>query len=205
MTVREGTGDGEMSEASAPRAEFCRRCGRATTPHRPTGEPHYPATCGTCGHTEYDGPTLVVACPLYEGNRLLWIRRATAPYRGRWTVPSGFVERGETVVEAACREVLEETRIRVDPEQLRLFTVLSLPAMNQLYIGLAAPLPDHSFGPTDEALEVALFAREEVASLEMGYPAAALPLVMSGYDAIARGPSRHRPRHFVLRGRDPAA
>src|SRR4051794_29891664 len=106
-------------------------------------ETHPVETCGSCGHIEYDGPCVLVACPLFEGDRLLWIRRATAPYRGRWTIPSGFVERGETVNEAASREVQEETRLRVEPEHLRLFTVLSLPAMNQVYVGLAAPLPDH--------------------------------------------------------------
>lgn len=162
-------------------------------------------TCDSCGHVEYESPSILVACPLYEDDRLLWIRRATPPYKGSWAIPSGFVERGETVVGAACREVLEETGLQVDPEELRLLAVLSLPAMNQIYVAVTGPLPGHDYRPTAEASEIALFTREEACHIDLGYPETTFHMVMSGYDAIAAGASGHRPRLFVVEGHDPTA
>lgn len=50
--------------------------------------------------------------------RLLLVRRGKEPQRGRWTVPGGSVEPGETLEQAAVREAFEETgaRVRVERE-----------------------------------------------------------------------------------------
>ena len=46
-------------------------------------------------------------------DRILLVRRAAAPQAGRWTVPGGRVEPGETLAAAVEREILEETGLRV--------------------------------------------------------------------------------------------
>lgn len=46
--------------------------------------------------------------------RLLLIRRAHEPGRGRWSIPGGRVEAGETDHEAVIREVAEETGLVVE-------------------------------------------------------------------------------------------
>ena len=48
-----------------------------------------------------------------DRDRLLLVRRGQEPERGRWSVPGGRVEPGETGEEAVVREVLEETGLRV--------------------------------------------------------------------------------------------
>jgi 8-oxo-dGTP diphosphatase len=45
--------------------------------------------------------------------RLLLIKRGTPPARGRWSIPGGKQETGETLVQACLREVLEETGLAV--------------------------------------------------------------------------------------------
>ena len=54
-------------------------------------------------------PQLCVGAVVVEEGRLLLIRRGTPPGQGRWSVPGGRVETGETLGEAVVRELAEET------------------------------------------------------------------------------------------------
>jgi ADP-ribose pyrophosphatase YjhB (NUDIX family) len=49
-----------------------------------------------------------------EGRQVLLIRRGQEPLKGEWSLPGGAVELGETLEEAICREVLEETGLSVE-------------------------------------------------------------------------------------------
>lgn len=54
--------------------------------------------------------------------RVLLIRRKHAPFAGKWAIPGGYVDIDEPLEEAARRELLEETGIRVKRlEQLGAF------------------------------------------------------------------------------------
>ncbi len=60
-------------------------------------------------------PTLgAIGVVLHEGQALL-VQRAKAPDKGLWGYPGGHVELGETVAEAAARELQEETGLLVTP------------------------------------------------------------------------------------------
>ena len=54
-------------------------------------------------------PVVAVGVLLLDGDRVLLVQRARAPHIGRWTVPGGGVEVGETLEAAALRELREET------------------------------------------------------------------------------------------------
>jgi len=54
---------------------------------------------------------------VHEG-RVLLIRRGKQPLYGRWVVPGGTVELGETLTEALVREMREETGLEVEPFEL---------------------------------------------------------------------------------------
>ena len=54
-------------------------------------------------------PVVAVGVLLLDGDRVLLVQRATPPSVGKWTVPGGKVELGETLEEAAARELAEET------------------------------------------------------------------------------------------------
>jgi acetyl-CoA carboxylase carboxyl transferase subunit beta len=49
--------------------------------------------------------------------RLLLVKRARDPQRGRWSVPGGRVEPGESLEAAAVREALEETGLRIEVDR----------------------------------------------------------------------------------------
>lgn len=53
-----------------------------------------------------------------DDGRLLLVRRRNDPGRGRWSVPGGRVEQGESDAEALVREMHEETGLTVVPGDL---------------------------------------------------------------------------------------
>jgi 8-oxo-dGTP diphosphatase len=53
-----------------------------------------------------------------ESGRILVVRRALPPSQGLWSIPGGRVEPGETLAEAARREVREETGLDVDVQEI---------------------------------------------------------------------------------------
>ena len=60
-------------------------------------------------------PTLTVDVVIPDGQgKVLLIRRGHAPYEGMWCFPGGMVDPGETVADAAVREVREETGLEVE-------------------------------------------------------------------------------------------
>ncbi len=65
------------------------------------------------GHPQVGVGGVVVA-----DGRVLLIRRGKAPLLGRWSIPGGTVESGETLEQALVREMAEETGLDVVPVQL---------------------------------------------------------------------------------------
>jgi len=60
-------------------------------------------------------PWVGVGVIVWHGERVLLIRRGQEPGRGQWGIPGGAQQLGETVFDAAAREVQEETGLSVDP------------------------------------------------------------------------------------------
>ena len=55
-------------------------------------------------------PTVAVGVVARDADgRLLLVLRGQAPHRGRWSLPGGRLEAGETMAQAAARELREET------------------------------------------------------------------------------------------------
>lgn len=72
------------------------------------------------------GPSLTVDCVVFDAHdRLLLIRRRHEPFIGHYALPGGFVDIGETVENAARRELQEETSLEAGA--LRLIGVYSDP------------------------------------------------------------------------------
>ncbi|MHA1934161.1 MAG: NUDIX domain-containing protein [Candidatus Thorarchaeota archaeon] len=57
-------------------------------------------------------PTVDIAAT--DGKRVILVKRGRDPFKGSWVLPGGFIEYGETVEDAARREMLEETGIQVE-------------------------------------------------------------------------------------------
>jgi ADP-ribose pyrophosphatase YjhB (NUDIX family) len=141
--------------------KFCSHCGSARIALRiPEGDTLPRFVCPDCGTVHYQNPKVVVGClPEWEG-RVLLCKRAIEPRYGLWTLPAGFLENGETIVAGALRETVEEARAHVEPGEL--YTVISLPQINQVYMMFRARLLNLDFGPGSESLEVSLFDEADI-------------------------------------------
>jgi ADP-ribose pyrophosphatase YjhB (NUDIX family) len=62
-----------------------------------------------------DRPWVGVGVVVWRSDHVLLIRRGTPPRDGQWGLPGGAQQLGETLFEAAAREVLEETSLSVAP------------------------------------------------------------------------------------------
>ena len=70
--------------------------------------------CPSCGRVVYYDPKLAATVVVEQDDKILMVRRLVQPGLGLWSLPGGYVDRGELVEGAAAREVLEETGLRVD-------------------------------------------------------------------------------------------
>ena len=59
-----------------------------------------------------------VGALIIDAGRILLVRRAAAPLKGKWSIPGGVLEVGETLIAAVKREALEETGLVVEVLEL---------------------------------------------------------------------------------------
>jgi ADP-ribose pyrophosphatase YjhB (NUDIX family) len=141
--------------------KFCSACGSCRIELRiPEGDTLPRHVCADCGAIHYENPKVVVGCLPEWQDRILLCKRAIEPRRGLWTLPAGFLENGETLMRGALRETLEEADARVELGEL--YTVISLPQINQVYMMFRSRLLDLAFGPGPEILDVRMFAEIEI-------------------------------------------
>lgn len=76
------------------------------------------AVCPACTFVHFRNPAVVVVVVVQCGETLLLGKRNIEPSRGMWSFCGGFVELGETLEEAARREVKEEANLDIEPGRL---------------------------------------------------------------------------------------
>ena len=149
---------------------FCSNCGSAELVKKiPEGDNLERFVCNKCGHIHYQNPNVVAGVlPYNDKNQILLCKRSIEPREGYWTLPAGFLENGETIKQGDIRETLEEAKLKV--KDSRLFTVISLPHIDQVYTFFTAKIINDDFGPTAESSEVQLFNYEDIPWDELAFP-----------------------------------
>lgn len=140
--------------------KFCSNCGSPLSFATPPGDDRGRFLCPACGTIHYQNPRVVVGCIPEVDGRILLCRRAIDPCYGKWTLPAGYLENGETVSACAERETREETGARVD--ELSPYRMFNICHINQIYFMFRARVVNLGNGPGKESLEVKLCTEAEI-------------------------------------------
>lgn len=150
--------------------KYCHHCASPVQIIVPEGDDKPRHVCGDCDTIFYQNPKNVVGTvPVYE-NKVLLCKRAIEPRLGKWTLPAGFMENGETSLEGAVRETFEEAGARVRIAEDSLYTLFNLPRINQVYLFFRVELEDLDFEAGAESLEVGLFEEKDIPWSEIAFP-----------------------------------
>jgi NAD+ diphosphatase len=127
---------------------FCGRCGAATEPVRNERA----KCCQACHLVTYPRLSPAVIVLVRNGNAALMVRGTGAP-PDRYSLVAGFVEPGETIEHAVCREVREEVGIAI--KNIRYCASEPWPFPNSLMLGFVAEYDGGEIAPDGIEIESA--------------------------------------------------
>lgn len=147
---------------------YCSQCGEKTEEKTPEGDNRLRFVCTVCEHIHYQNPRIIAGCIAEHENKILLCKRAIEPRHGLWTLPAGFMENGETTLEAAQRETHEEAGAKIN--NCELFCTLSIPHISQVYIMYRGELVNGFSEPGIESLETELFTQQQIPWDDLAFP-----------------------------------
>ncbi|HEY2988214.1 MAG TPA: NUDIX hydrolase [Candidatus Binatia bacterium] len=146
---------------------FCPRCGGQLGRRlMKSGEPQR-LVCGGCSFIFYLDPKVVAGTLFTLDKRIVLLRRGVEPALGKWVFPGGYVDRGESVTDAAIRETREESclDVRLGP----VVGVYSYTGSPNVIVVYAADVIGGRLEAGDESVEAATFDAREVPWQDLGF------------------------------------
>lgn len=150
--------------------KYCHHCAAPLVYRIPDGDDKPRHCCDHCSSIFYENPKNVVGTVPIFGDKVLLCKRAIQPRLGKWTLPAGYMENGESSLVGAIRETAEEAGAVVTVQGDSLYTLFNLPKINQVYMFFRAELANLDFAAGAESLEVAMFTEAEIPWDEIAFP-----------------------------------
>ena len=139
---------------------YCSNCGETVKFCTPAGDDRPRFLCESCGTIHYENPKVVVGCIPEKDGKILLCRRAIEPRSGKWTLPAGYLENGETVAEGARRETFEEAGAHI--EIISPYALFNICYVNQVYLMFRARMVDGNIKAGSESSEVRFFSEGDI-------------------------------------------
>lgn len=133
----------------------------------PEGDNRERLVCPECDYIAYKNPRIVAGSVVTHGDRILICKRSIFPRKGRWTLPAGFLELGESPEAGARREAKEEACADIAINQM--LAVYSIPGVGQIQFMFRATL-ESEFAAGHETLEAKLVTWDEIPWDELAFP-----------------------------------
>ena len=150
--------------------KFCHQCAGSLILRIPPGDDKPRHCCSECDTIFYLNPKNVVGTLPFFEDKVLLCKRAIQPRAGKWTLPAGYMENGESSLDGAIRETTEEAGASVIVKSDSLYTLFNLPKINQVYMFFRTELANLDFAAGVESQEVALFSEAEIPWREIAFP-----------------------------------
>lgn len=150
--------------------KYCHQCASPLVLRIPEGDDKPRHCCSQCDSIFYLNPKNVVGTLPFFEDKVLLCKRAIQPRLGKWTLPAGFMENGESSLHGAIRETQEEAGASVIVKSDSLYTLFNLPKINQVYMFFRAELANLEFEAGLESEEVALLGEKEIPWDELAFP-----------------------------------
>ncbi len=126
------------------------------------------------GYPEF--PRVAVGAVVFHADRVLLVRRGKPPSDGLWAIPGGTVELGETLAQAAEREIREETGIRITAlEPIYVFDMVERDAAGRVrfhyvIVDLASRYRGGELQAGDDAAETRWVSADDMQRLKVSAP-----------------------------------
>jgi ADP-ribose pyrophosphatase YjhB (NUDIX family) len=169
-----------------PGYKFCPKCGAPLSRRRLKDFEPERLVCTGCMFVMYLNPKVAAGAVVEYRGGIVLLRREIDPRAGFWVHPGGFVDRGETLEQAAKRETREEVGLEV--EILDLLGAFSFHDSEVVVVTYAARTISGEPRVGDESLEVRTFDPRELPWDELAFPSTRLALKEYLRTADARRP-----------------
>ena len=151
----------------SPEYRFCPKCGGGLASRLvKNGEPER-LVCEGCSFIFYLDPKVVAGAVFTINGGIVLLRRGVEPSLGKWVFPGGYVDRGESVADAAVRETKEESCL--DVRLGSILGVYSYAGSPNVIVVYAAEVTGGELAAGDESVEARTFAPEELPWRELGF------------------------------------
>jgi 8-oxo-dGTP diphosphatase len=120
-----------------------------------------------------DTPLVGVGAIIIDQDRIVLVKRRHAPLEGRWSIPGGVLEVGETLRKAVVREAREETGLTIEPGELLGVFERVLPddrgrtRYHYVLVDFLCRRVAGDLGASDDAEEARWFRKHELKGLEL--------------------------------------
>jgi len=139
---------------------FCPRCGGRLDQRTVKSNEPKRLVCQACTFIFYQDPKVVAGTVFTLNGGIVLLKRGVEPAVGKWVFPGGYVDRGESVQEAAVRETKEESQLEVKLGPL--LNVYSYPRSPNVIVVYTAHVIGGKLAAADESVEARTFTSKEV-------------------------------------------
>lgn len=152
-----------MNNLSSP--NFCPYCGgKLETKHVDGRDRLY---CSSRDRVIWRNPVPAVGVVVSDGSEVLLIKRGIEPWKGKWSIPAGFMELDDSPRNAAVRELEEETGLEVEQGDLELLenVFFAHPDKEYVFVAVYSVERDSTSGEIragDDAEEACFWALEDL-------------------------------------------
>lgn len=156
------------------RYKFCPMCGTEFDSFYMKNNDPARFICKECNFIDYQDPKVVVSSIVELNDRIIFLKGFKELETDKWTLPGGYVDRGETLESAAERESTEECGIRTSIEHL--VGIYSYPGKLEITVIFVARYISGELFAGDEIQDVKLFNPKDIPWDKLAYPSIAKAL-----------------------------